>query len=278
MIDFRKETGTRAAAEKNGRRALVLDCAELRSIGTLPAPYTGVVTGWDEMIRTVPHEPPSTVAIIHPLRDGSPDPRVRELIAAAPLVPVLAVIPFQPEHADGMKTLYAWGVADLADTPFESRAIAPRLQSVHAQPFKRLLEPHLSRFVSMYALTLIRAAAGVTVDRGAATDLARIFGAGERTVAGWCARSSLPPPRRLLAWLRLLLALALLDTPGRTVVQAARLAGYHDQSLRRAVRELLGAGIRPRPGEFANAAMAFNAELREYRERAREARRGTRPP
>jgi hypothetical protein len=278
MIDFIRRVRRRWPAEKNERRALVLDCPELWPLGTLPPPYERIGVGWAEMMAEVRHEPPSSVAIVHPMLGGAPDPRVRELVEAAGLVPVVAVVPFDDAHAPHLPTLLAWGVAELADAAFEAapRAILPRLHAVHAAPFKRVLEPQLSRFVSMQALTLVRAAASVAVDRGAAPDLALTFGSGERTVAGWCAREALPPPRRLIAWMRLLLALALLDPPGRTVMDAARCAGYRDHSLRRAVRDFLGEGMLPRPGLFATAAAVLNAELRDLRERAREARPGAR--
>ncbi|HEU4560033.1 MAG TPA: hypothetical protein VFS20_19440, partial [Longimicrobium sp.] len=212
MIDFGKRVGRRWPAEKNERRALVLDAPALGPLSTLPAPYHRIVLDWGEMIAAVRQEPPSSVAIIDPVAGDSLDPRVRELVAAAALVPVLAVIPFDAAHAGFLRPLYDGGVADVADAGFECtpNGILPRLHEVHAMRFKQLLEPHLSRFVSMEALILVRAAAGVVVDRGAATDLAQLFESSERTVAGWCVRAGLPPPRRLFAWLRLLLATALL--------------------------------------------------------------------
>jgi hypothetical protein len=278
MIDFKGRVGWRGSLTRITRRALVLDCPDLMPLRALQPPYDPVVMSWEKMIEGVSNEPPSTVAVVSAFVDGAPHPRVRRLIAAAALVPVVAVVPIDAAHAAGMQTLFEWGIADVADVEFEGtpREIVPRLSNVHAAPFKALLEPHLSRFVSMDALTLIRAAAGVVVDGGAAADLAVVFESGERTVAGWCRRAALPPPRRVFAWLRLLLALASLDAPGRTATQAASWAGYHDHSLRRATRKLLGGGVLPRPGLFATAATAFNAELRELRERAREVRRGAR--
>jgi AraC-like DNA-binding protein len=166
----------------------------------------------------------------------------------------------------------------VADALLESTAEAMRvpLLAAHAQPLKRALEPHLSRFVTGNALTLIRAAAEVVVDGGTLKELGRIFDSSERTVAGWCARESLPPPRRLLAWMRLLLALTLLEEPHRSVVNAATCSGYLDYSLRRAVRLFLGGGgfIRGRTLEHAMA--VFNDELRMLREKVRADQRSRR--
>ena len=57
-----------------------------------------------------------------------------------------------------------------------------------------------------------------------------------RTVLRWAERAGLPAPRRMLAWMRILLAAVLLDDPGRTVLSVAHACGYSsDSSLRRAM-------------------------------------------
>ena len=181
------------------------------------------------------------------------------------------VIPFAPGFTNAARTLLDQGVTELADAELEGTpdAIRPRLEAVHAQPLKRLVEPALSRFVSTNARTLVRAAAQVTTDGGKADDLAAIFGATERTVSGWCVREALSPPRRLLAWMRLILALALLEAPRRSVANAAMGAGYSfDYALRRAVRDMLGGT--PRQRSVSDALTGFGTELRLLRERRRE--------
>lgn len=93
-------------------------------------------------------------------------------------------------------------------------------------------------------------------------------------MSGWCAREPLPPPRRLLAWLRLILALALLESPHRSVARAARGAGYSfDHSLRRAVRDMLGGDAPPRERTVSQALDAFASELRSLREQRRQEKR-----
>jgi AraC-like DNA-binding protein len=175
-----------------------------------------------------------------------------------------------------VRTLLDQGVTDIADVDLETtaNAIRPRLQAVHAQPLKRLVEPALSRFASANTHTLVRAAAEVAVDGGTAVDLAEVFRSTERTVSGWCAREALPPPRRLLAWLRLVLALSLLESPHRSVARAAQGAGYSfDHSLRRAVRDMLGGDAPPRERTASQALDAFASELRLLREQRRQERR-----
>jgi transposase-like protein len=76
--------------------------------------------------------------------------------------------------------------------------------------------------------------------------------------------------------MRVLLAAWLLEEPGRSVLNAARSAGYaNDHALRRAMRELAGGdpSTLPREQLFETAAARMNDELRVLRERLRERRR-----
>ena len=95
--------------------------------------------------------------------------------------------------------------------------------------------------------------------------------------SSWCAREALPPPRRLLAWTRVLLAVGLLEEPARTWRNAGHATGYVDEGgLRRAIKSLVGERntvADPRQLTFAKAIAAFENELREYRERHRRSRR-----
>ena len=235
------------------------------------------IEGEDQLLEAASREPPSSAVVVEALEAGeiTPNPFVHRLIEAAPMVPVIAALPLYPQHVPAAWTLLDWGVSELLDLVMEPTpwALAQRAAGAHARPFKRRLEAGLSPYASGHALVLLRAAAEVTVDGGARAELARVFGVRERTVASLCAREALPRPRRLLSWLRVLLALALVEEPGRGVRGAARAAGYADQSaLRRAAAALLGTGPGA-PRDFAGALARFDAELRENRERLREARR-----
>ncbi|HYJ79075.1 MAG TPA: helix-turn-helix domain-containing protein, partial [Longimicrobiaceae bacterium] len=177
--------------------------------------------------------------------------------------------------------LLEWGVSELLDLELEAtpEALLPRLRGAHARPLKRRVEKMLSQYVSAYAGTLVRAACEVAVDGGGAPELAGRFGVEPRTIAAWCRREALPAPRRLQAWLRVLLAATLLEEPERSVTNAARCAGYaNDHALRRAMRDLAGSdpSTLPRDRLFAAAAERFNAELRDLRELVRERRRAGR--
>jgi len=256
------------------RALLLLDCPALRPLRKLDDGYSTRAFKWDDLLAAIRTCAPSAVVMVQPFpvpNQRHADPRLRELLDVARMIPVVAVVPFQPAYTDAARTVLDQGVTEIADAALETTpdAMLPRLHAVHAQPLKRLVEPILSRFVSANARTLVRAAAEVTVDRGTAVDLANVFGSTERTVSGWCAREALPQPRRLLAWLRLILALALLEAPHRSVARAAMGAGYSfDYALRRAMRDMLGGT--PRERSVTEALNAFGAELRSLRDKRRQ--------
>lgn len=262
------------------RDLLIHDSPTLRRLLRINGGYAARGLQWDDLIAAGREAAPSTVLIVAPFDDPAlaiPNPRLPALIAAsAGVVPVLALVPFQASVTAAVRTLLDQGVTEIADVHLEATpdAIRPRLQAFHAQPLKRLVEPALSRFASTNTRTLVRAAAEVAVDGGTAVDLAEVFRSTERTVSGWCAREALPQPRRLLAWLRLILALSLLESPHRSVAKAARGAGYSfDHSLRRAVRDMLGGDAPPRERTVSQALDAFASELRLLREQRRQEKR-----
>lgn len=96
-------------------------------------------------------------------------------------------------------------------------------------------------------------------------DLGKRLGMSIPTLNRWCHRSGLPTPRKLLQWLRVLWAAALLDDPGHTVFSVAMASGYaNDNSLRRAIK-----GVVPESptelrelGAFDTVANAFIEELK----------------
>jgi methylphosphotriester-DNA--protein-cysteine methyltransferase len=177
--------------------------------------------------------------------------------------------------------LYEWGVSEVLDLLLETSpgAVWQRLRATRARPLKRRVEGVLSSYASEYARNLVRAACEAAVDGGGAPELAALFGVEPRTASAWCRREGLPPPRRLLAWMRVLLAATLLEEDGRSVVNVARAAGYAtDHALRRAMRELAEGdpSTVARGRLFEQAAERFNSELRECREHVREQRRALR--
>lgn len=256
------------------------------ALGVQPSlpPATGYevrsVRSWDALIETARREAPSTVVLVDPFSTSrdAPNPALRELLQVAPLLPVVVPVNLSSSSPERISLLLELGASELVDLAIEAppEALVARLRAAHARPFKRRLDG-LSRFASGNAMTLIRAAAEVTADGGLSTDLAAVFGVRERTLAGWCAREALPPPRRLLAWTRVLLAVGLLEEPARTWRNVGHATGYVDEGgLRRAIKSLVGEQSTvadPRQPIFTEAIAAIEDELRECRERRRRSRR-----
>lgn len=251
----------------------------LRPYFPLPEPYQARIANTPEELLELLRAPsPRWVALVAP-GDDCPPSFVRELVARAGVVPVVAALELSGETAKMLSDLWEAGVSEVIDLrpPPTRERFADELRAVHARPFKARLEAGLSPRVSMNALTLLRAAAEVAVDGGNAAGLAARVSARDRTLLDWCTREHLPPPKRLLVWLRMALAAVLLEEPGRSINSAARGAGYSgDHSLRRVLRNELGLAYSsaPRTATFAHILERFNAELRDLREAAREAKRG----
>jgi AraC-like DNA-binding protein len=205
---------------------------------------------------------------------------VRKLIQATPSVPVVGAVSLHQSTAGALRTLLATGVAEIGsvDGTGELRALVPTLRRAHARPLKRRIEERLPVWVPEDARTLIRAAAETVVDRGGREAFAGIFGVYVRTVADWCRELDLPPPRRLLGWVRVLLALAMLEEAHRTVISVALACGYKDNSsLKRAIENFSGtpalASIRDQ--RFDPAFDRFVDELRALRHHAQRRRSRT---
>jgi len=235
------------------------------------------VEGWAELAAELGRAPGTAVSVVDPCdpaRPGELAAELRALLARFPTATVIAAFRVEPRHAEELRTLFGWGVADVIslgreDTPV---AIARRVRAVQARTVHRLLKRALPRGVPSRARILLTTAAETVAAGGQAPDLAAALGVNERTVPRWCRRADLPAPRRLLAWLRLLLAAELLDDPGRSVASIAEACGYASEvSLKAALRKFMGAPPSElrRRGAFDTAARAFAQELFELREAAR---------
>jgi AraC-like DNA-binding protein len=237
--------------------------------------------GWDELAAAVETAPPSTVALVDATLDaepeGGPPARLREIIERRPSIAVVAVLP-SADDAAGIHLLIEWGVTQVMGLRDARDALdlGERLRDARARSLKDAVKDLLPIGSTVYAQQLVHAACDVVVEAGGAPEMAERFGADPRTVAGWCTREALPPPRRLLAWTRVLLACMLLKEDGRSVVNSARGAGYAtDHALRRALRQLVRADpVTAKRAELFDLAVdRFRAELRGLQDVARDRRR-----
>jgi AraC-like DNA-binding protein len=233
---------------------------------------------WDEMGQWLGDLPPAAVLLVDvlPAREYDPPMPLARLLARRRSLAVVAVA--RPASAAQLRELYDAGVSEVVDLDLDTTpdALRFRLRQAHARPLKRRLEGALAPYASTDARTLLRAACEVAADGGDTVDLAAALGAAPETLAGWCRRAAVPGPRRLMVWMRLLLAGLLLEDEGRTIAGVAAACGYAtDRSLRRAFEHAMGtdpSSVRGR-GAFDAVAAAFNAALRTLREERPATRR-----
>lgn len=238
--------------------------------------------GWEHLAALLWESPPGAFAVVDPLLEGNGRvwAGLPGLVRGSPGATVMAAIPMPP----GGKVLRALREAVVAgiilqghdDTP---EGLRQSLRHARGRAFQGIVNDILPHYVSGRRRRLILAAAEAVCAGGRSEDYAAVTGVSESTLLRYCAQNALPPPRRLLAWLRVLLAARLLDD-GRRVQDVARASGYAAESpLRTALRELVGesaSGLRAR-GALESVSRALLRELLERRESAREERRPGEP-
>ena len=229
---------------------------------------------WSALRETARDAAPSTVAIVDPLAgstDGSAAPELREFLLDFAWLPVVAAVRTGPETLESLRLLGRWGVSEVIvegveDTP---AGIAKAIRFAQGKLLQGLMEEVLPSYLPGRARRLLFAAAEAVSVGGHSPDLAAVLGVTETTVIRRCERLRLPPPRRILAWVRVLLAARLLEDAGRTSQGVAYACGYATEAgLRRVVHNFLGLGITElrRRGPLRTASTTFLAELREGRE------------
>lgn len=236
-----------------------------------------LVNSWGELRERLRAAPPSALTVVDPYwgESGELSSALRLLLLEFPSATVVAALDVKPQRYRDLRTLGAWGVSEVialgdVDTV---EGIARHLYGVQGRPLQSLLERSLPLSLTGNARALLMAAAEVVSVGGQAKELAKALYLSPRTLLRWCDRAELPPPRRVLVWMRILLATELLDDPGRTVSSVALACGYaSDNSLRRALQDFLATTPTTlrREGAFATASHAFLQELGEVRERKHE--------
>src|SRR4051812_1180785 len=234
------------------------------------------VPDWSALQESVRDSPPSALVVVNPYEDGGaagrsgPSPSLRSLLVEFPSTAVFAALEVKPERIDDLRKLGKWGVVQVIsighdDTP---QALLQRFRQSQGRPLKALLENTLPPETPGRARAIVDAAAEVVAVGGHGRDLARSLQLSRRTLLRWCERAELPPPRKLLAWMRILLACELLDDPGRTVLSVAHACGYSsDSGLRRVTQKFVGSSPTElrRRGAFARASKVFLESLAKYR-------------
>lgn len=222
--------------------------------------------GWRELNRRVLETAPSAVILLDPSHGHTGAcgiaPELHELRRRFPSSCVVVALATSKTPASSLAVLGRMGVAEIIDLEddLSPALLRQRLLSARAQPFHRLLRaPELSGLPGRGRAILDRAVDTV-VTGGLPRDLADGLGLSASTLLRWSESAHLPTPRRLILWLRVILACALLDDPGHSVHSVGRACGYSgDQALRRAIRSVLPLSpseLRAR-GAFRTATDAF---------------------
>lgn len=242
---------------------------ELRAVGRGRFSVSSV-DAWSELRDRVADAPPAAVMVVDPYHgqkpgDG-PSPHLYNVLRAHPSATVVAALETSPSRYRDLALLGEWGVAEILQTEDDvSRpALQRRLVTARALYLRRLLNQEREVVLTGRARALIEAAVGTVMEGGHPRDLAHKLGFSPSTLLRWCRRSQLPNPRRLLLWMRILMASALLDDPGHTVESVGKACGYSgDQALRRAIRSVLPytPGELREMGALDTVSKAFFAEL-----------------
>jgi AraC-like DNA-binding protein len=233
-----------------------------------------IIGSWEELNQALGEVSPAALVVVDPYqgsgRQAQLSPELRGLLREFPSIAVLAAVETQAgrRQAD-LRTLGQWGVMEIIlvgeDNP---PAITRLLLAVRGRPLQSLLDRSLPADTSGRARSILNAAAEVAATGGQSEELARTLHVSMRTLLRWCESAGLPPPRQVLAWMRILLAAELLDHPGRSVEDVASACGYaSDSGLRRVFSDFLGTNPRAlRKGSaFAAASRAFRRALPESR-------------
>lgn len=230
---------------------------------------------WERLREAARDAPPGTVVVVDPSAEGGggdrvPPPCLESFLADHPWLPVVAAPGPGLTSAGDVLLLRDRGVAEVLVPGVEDtrEGVARALRHARGAALRGVMRGVLPLHLPGKKRRLLFAAAEATAAGGRSPDLAAVLGVTETTVIRRCERLALPPPRRLLAWVRVLLAARLLDQPGRTAQSVANVCGYATEAgLRKVIRGFLGTSVtelRER-GALETAAGAFRRELREGR-------------
>ena len=227
------------------------------------------ISDWNSLPDAVRDAAPSGLIVVDPyygraLGEG-PAPDLHTVLRAFPSSTIVAAPLAHPQRFQDLRMLGDWGVSDVIDTAEDTaETMRLRLDSASGRPLRALLERTVRLNISGRGRAIINTAVEIVAAGGHARDLSRALGISDATLLRWCRRAGIPVPRRLLMWMRLLLAAQLLDDPGQTVLGVALACGYSsDRTLRRACYSALGMGpsdLRDR-GAFKVASAAFMRAL-----------------
>lgn len=187
------------------------------------------------------------VVVVDPLREGAPDTEdIERLRALYPNLPLLVYTSLTPDVATALLVL---GRLQVRRVLFERYDDAPGMlrAAIQSELLNLALEPVVESFrhVTRRLPLVLRQALETTLRTpsadGSVRSLAARAGVSPRTCERWFARAWLPPPRTVVALMRVLSAHRMLQDPGCTIEDAARRLGFGGaRPLQQWTREVLG--------------------------------------
>lgn len=236
------------------------------------------VHSWEALKEALQTASPTALVLADPYQEqdrrSGPAPELRELLREFPSASVVAVLEVRMDRISDLRTLGQWGVQEVVSRGEDSVfAIRRVLDTVQGRPLQSLLERSLPARTTGRARAILNAAADTAAAGGQSEDLARTLHVSPRTLLRWCESAGLPPPRQVLAWMRILLAAELLDNPGRSIENVALSCGYaSDSGLRRVLKDFLETNPKTlrRRGAFETASRAFREALVQARRECRQ--------
>lgn len=179
-----------------------------------------------ELSATLHEQGIDVVAVLAEARDVANNPTspvLATLIARFPGIPFLGYCGMGVSHAEELRELAKAGVhelvfRDLEDSPALLRAklgrgIEARAGALVLRRLSAMLPETLHGLVS-YTVSFPRESHEMET-------VALALGVHRKTLVNWCRRAGAPPPSTLVTWVRLLLAVEILQTPGHTVERVA---------------------------------------------------------
>ena len=201
------------------------------------------VSSWVSLEREM-QRAPNSIAVVDPFfggnaAGGEPTPEFSALVSGYTSTPTVAAYSVHSHHPKQTRRIASLGVAEILDlgAPVKPPALSILLDAVRGYRMRAVLNTAVPRSTSARARAVLAAVGDTVAAGGLAPDLAARLGVTERTLLRWCLKLDLGQPRRLMAWLRLLLAADMLSEGDRTVASVAHACGYSsDPSLRNAFR------------------------------------------
>lgn len=244
------------------------------------------IPSWEDLLDEVKTVPASALIVVDPYafseEPGRPSIELSALLNRFPSLTVTAALEVKAGRLEDVLKLGQWGVVQVIDLQEDasSAVLGRRLLAARGRPLRSLIERALPIYTSAAARSILSAATGIVAEGGQGKDLAKSLHITPRTLSRWCRKAGLPPPKRLLAWMRILLAAEFLDDPGRPVSAVALACGYAaDSSLRLALRRFTGMNPTElrESGAFSTTSTVFLEALKEARAPKRRYRAPSRP-